>query len=141
MLTKVLLSIVASLSVVGPPTAAQTAKIYAGATLDANASTAATATAAGTGTQAKIFTTPDGFEKVNGFYAGIYHSTPCGQPPSGAGIPKIDWACYTVDGAKDLSASKEWLKVQRPYIGNKAGSLMPDFSNVRQETVITLLWK
>lgn len=102
----------------------------------------AAAAAAGSGIQAKIYTTPDGFDKVSAFYSRLYHpTTSCPSPPGGAGMPKIEVARYTIDGAKDLASSKEWLKVQRPYIGYKPDSLMPDLSDVRQETVITLVWK
>ena len=75
-------------------------------------------------------------EKVRGFYASLYHETQGGNPPRVPNVPQIHWAFFTVDDAKNLWTSKYWVKVQRPYVGNRPGELMPNFNDVRDETVI-----
>jgi len=67
-----------------------------------------------------IFTTNDLFENVVAFYRGIareYIVPGTGRNPvrlsSGRELKE---AYFILDGAGDLSSSKHWIKIQRPYV-------------------------
>jgi len=91
-----------------------------------------------------IYTTSDPFEKVYAFYQGMgkEYQMPGrvkGKPkmlPSGQELKE---AYFILDGAGDLMASKLWIKVQRPYIGNiKLEGLNPKYEDVRDLTAIVV---
>jgi hypothetical protein len=88
----------------------------------------------------EVYTTDEAFEKVYEFYKSAaaeykmpYH-TPEGQKlPSGQILKE---AFFIFDGAKDLTASKFWIKVQRPAIGLTKEDLQNN--TIRDVTVITV---
>jgi hypothetical protein len=99
-------------------------KLYPGAKLDEKATREAAEAAAGvTDAKSKIYVTRDSFAQVAGFYKGIAREYAMPRASGTSGKPKkyeaYDlWEAYFIfDGAKDLAASKLWVKVQRPYIG------------------------
>jgi hypothetical protein len=120
---------------------AQTFKIYPGAKLDEKSTSEATKSPMNKGSDVKVYVTPDAFERVRTFYASLYHETQGGNPPRVPNGPEIHWAFFTIDDAKNLWTSKYWVKVQRPYIGNRPGELMPNFNDARDETVIEVVQK
>lgn len=91
-----------------------------------------------------IYTTSDSFEKVASFYKGIAKEYMMPRASGTSGKPKklegYDlWEAYFIlDGAKDLSDSKLWIKVQRPYIGStKMGkNFQVQYEDVRNVTAI-----
>ena len=120
---------------------AQTFKIYPEAKLDQKSTTEATKSPMNKGMDVQVYVTPDAFDKVRTFYASLYHETRGGNPPRVPNGPEIHWAFFTIDEAKNLWTSKYWVKVQRPNIGNRPGELMPNFNDVRDETVIEVVQK
>lgn len=104
---------------------AQDFKLYPGSKLDEKASRDASATAPGK--QSDVYTTTDAFDKVYAFYKGLYKEYTMPRMPPGR---QIKWAFFILDGGKDLSNSKYWMKIQRPYIGGADGK------DVRDVTVI-----
>lgn len=124
------------------PTAspAQAFQIYPGAKLDERTTAEVARSPASKGLHVRVYMTADTFEKVRAFYAGLYHEAPPINPPKSQTL-KIQWAHFTVDGAKELWKSSYWLKVQRPYVGGRADNGMPDYNNVRDLTVIEVVQK
>jgi hypothetical protein len=126
----------------------QTAKVYPGASKFTPPDTAenrAALKAMPAGTQAAYYITKDSFEKVVEFYKGLgkEYSMPYqkkgGKLPSGQ---ELKQAYFIFDGAKDISESKSWAKIQRPFIGGvefKGGR--PEYQDVRDVTAIDLLQK
>jgi hypothetical protein len=115
------------LAFVNVPCWAQDFKVYAGAKLDEKASREASAAAPGK--QSEVYTTDDAYDKVYAFYKGLYKEYT--MPGRGAGASgKVKMAFFIIDSGKDLSDSKYWMKVQRPYIGR------PDGTDTRDTTVI-----
>jgi hypothetical protein len=100
-------------------------KVYPGAKLDDRATKAATdaAQSAGMHASATIYTAGDAFDKVAAYYRNLGTEYNMPMASGTAGKPKKHegfelWEAYFIfDGAKDLSASKSWAKVQRPGIG------------------------
>lgn len=101
-------------------------KLYPGAKPDEAATREAmqaVAAAKMANVQTAIYTSPDAFAKVAGFYARVGAEYAMPRASGTAGKPKkyekYDlWEAYFIlDGAKDLASSKRWVKVQRPYIG------------------------
>lgn len=99
-------------------------RIHHGAKLDKKASKEANEAAAKMpGTKAAIYTTADSFQKVASFYNGIAKEYAMPRAYGTSGKPKDTKTTlymrrfFIFDGAKDLSSSKLWVKVQRPYIG------------------------
>ncbi len=101
-------------------------KLYPGANMDEKATRQARDGAIAAKTpeiKPTIYTTSDSFEKVASFYMGIAKeymmpraSGTTGKPKKREGYDLLE-AYFIFDGAKDLSDSKLWVKVQRPYIG------------------------
>jgi len=101
-------------------------KLYPGARLDAAATGQAAKAAAEakmTNMKTSIYSTPDAFGKVAKFYSAIAVEYAMPRASGVSGKPKkydkydLYEAYFVFDGAKDLAASKLWVKVQRPYIG------------------------
>lgn len=94
------------------------------------------------GTETTSYLTNDSFEKVAAFYKGFAREyTMPGMPknrqlPSGRELKQI---YFIFDGAKDLSTSKSWAQVQRPFIGSIDDNLQ--YHDVRDVTVITVSQK
>lgn len=126
----------------------QTAKVYPGASKYTPPDTQETRDALKAmppGTQAAYYTTNDSFEKVVHFYKGLgsEYSMPGlrkgGKLPSGQ---ELKQAYFIFDGAKDITTSKSWAKIQRPFIGGvdfKGGR--PEYRDVKDVTAIDLVTK
>ena len=110
------------------PCLAQDFKHYAGSKQDEKGTH--DASAAAPGKQSEVFTTNDAFDKVYAFYKGLYKEFPMRGGPKLPSGQAIQWAFFILDGGKDLSASKYWMKIQRPYVGGADGH------DVRDITVI-----
>ncbi len=102
--------------------------IYPGATVDdaATQESLKAAKAAGmTDVQCMIYTSSDPFQKVAAFYKEKAAEYTMPRASGTSGNPKryenydLYEAYFILDGAKDLAGSKAWVKVQRPYIGDK----------------------
>jgi hypothetical protein len=103
-------------------------KLYPGAKIDETATQEARKAAAAakmTGVRSTIYTTPDSFDKVASFYKGIAKEYSMPRASGTSGKPKkyetydLWEAFFIFDGRKDLSASKLWIKIQRPFIGEE----------------------
>jgi len=123
-----------ALVIAGTFSLAQDFKQYSGAKLDEQAGRQASAPAKGL--ECQVYTTSDGFDKVYGFYKALYKEFsapfPTQKLPNGQ---EVKWAFFILDGAKDLSRSKYWMKIQRPYIGT-IGDGDADFKDIRDVSVI-----
>jgi hypothetical protein len=123
------------LAIAGTVNVAQDFKQYPGAKLDEQAGRQASAAAKGL--QCQVYTTNDGFDKVYTFYKSLYKEFatpfPEQQLPGGK---EVKWAFFILDGGQDLSRSKYWMKIQRPYIGTIAEDSSVDFKDIRDVTVI-----
>ena len=89
-----------------------------------------------------IFTTNDLFENVVAFYRGVareYRVPGMGRNPvklsSGQELKE---AYFILDGAGDLSTSKHWIKIQRPYLSRARTSegFQGQYGTVREVTAI-----
>jgi hypothetical protein len=114
------------------PSFAQDFKPYPGSKLDDKASREASAAAPGKTSQ--VYTTSDSLDKVYAFYKGMYKedtklAARAPKLPSG----QVKWYFFILDGEKDTTTSKLWMKIQRPYIGGADGS------DVRDLTVIQVV--
>lgn len=101
-------------------------KLYPGAKMDEKATKEAQEAALAakmSNVKATIYTTQESFQKVASFYKGIAKEHMMPRASGTSGKPKkyegydLYEAFFIFDGAKDLSTSKLWVKVQRPYIG------------------------
>ncbi len=108
------------------PAAAADFKVYSGARMDDKATKQSNEAAIGAGmknVKAAIYTSNDSFAKVTSFYKGSAKEYLMPMASGTTGKPKkhgkydLYEAYFIFDGAKDLSGSKLWIKVQRPYIG------------------------
>jgi len=118
------------LASVDVPCLAQDFEAYAGSKLDEKASREASAAAPGK--QSEVYTTGDAFDKTYAFYKGLYKEY--AMPGSGPKLPsgqQIKWAFFIIDGGKDLSGSKYWMKVQRPYVGGADGKDIRDITVIQ----------
>lgn len=92
------------------------------------------------GVTASYFTTPDAYEKVVAFYRGFAKEyrmahMPGGKLPNGQEL-KMTFIIF--DGAADIVASKNWAKIQYPFIGDIEfkGSGGPVYKDIRNLTEI-----
>jgi hypothetical protein len=101
-------------------------KLYPGAKMDEKATKEAQEAALAakmSNVKATIYTTKESFQKVASFYKGIAKEHMMPRASGTSGKPKkyegydLYEAFFIFDGAKDLSTSKLWVKIQRPYIG------------------------
>src|SRR6266700_7949326 len=117
----------------GTAAVAQDFKQYPGSKLDEQAGHQASSVAKGL--ECRVYTTSDGSDKVYAFYKGLYKEFPTPFPtqklPNGQ---EIKWAFFILDGGKDLSHSKYWMKIQRPYIGTISNG-GADFKDIRDVSV------
>ena len=117
------------LAAVNVPCMAQDFKPYAGSKLDEKGSREASAAAPGK--QSEVYTTGDSFDKVLAFYKGLYKEFAMrGGPKLPSGQP-IQWAFFILDGGKNLSDSKYWMKIQRPYVGGADGKDIRDITVIQ----------
>jgi hypothetical protein len=118
------------LAFVNVPCLAQDFKPYTGSKPDEKASSEASAAAPGK--QSEVYTTGDAFDKVYAFYKGMYKEYT--MRSSGPKLPsgqQIKWAFFIIDGGKDLSSSKYWMKIQRPYVGGADGKDIRDITVIQ----------
>jgi hypothetical protein len=109
---------------------AQDFKPYAGSKLDEKATREASATAPGK--VSEVYTTSDSFDKVYAFYKALYKEFAMPrQPPKQPSGQQIKWAFFILDGGTNLSNSKYWMKIQRPYIGGVDGSDTRDITVIQ----------
>lgn len=103
-------------------------QIYPGAKLDEKATKEAMDLAKEQGISNlnySIYRSDDSFDKVCSFYKNISKEYNMPRSSGTQGKPKkyenydLYEAYFIFDGAKDLSSSKLWVKVQRPYIGDE----------------------
>jgi hypothetical protein len=89
-----------------------------------------------------IFTTNDLFENVVAFYRGTAREY---RVPGSSGKPmklssgqELKEAYFIFDNAADLSTSKHWIKIQRPYLvrGQTGEGFHGKFEAVREVTAI-----
>ena len=129
-----LIAFCAVLALAGTLSVAQNFEQYPGSKLDEKAGRQASA--ATQGLECQVYTTNDGFDKVHAFYKGLYKEFPTPFPaqklPDGK---EVKWAFFILDGGRDLSRSKYWMKIQRPYIGT-IGNSGADFKDIRDVSVI-----
>ncbi len=89
------------------------------------------------GMESEVYLTPDPFERVYQFYKaiGTEDETMKKVAPKLPNGGKIQWAFFTFDGAKSISGSKVWAKVQRPTVVD------PEYKDIRDVTSIQLVRK
>ena len=121
------------------------ARIYPAAKLDRTATQQAkTSPAAQPDVEIAVYTTPDGFDKVYGYYqrnGKEYKAigSRARKLPNGHDLRD---AFFILDDGRDLLTSKHWVKIQRPYIGqyglgrNGAGA-----GDIKDVTAIVLTHK
>ena len=98
-----------------PPT-----KIYPGARLDRAATQQAkTSPAIQPDVDIAVYATPDGFEKVYGFYQrnGKEYKVIGSRARKLPNGQDLHDAFFILDDGRDLLTSKHWVKIQRPYLG------------------------
>jgi hypothetical protein len=89
-----------------------------------------------------IFTTNDFFENVVAFYRGIAREYRMpgtgGKPMKLSSGQELKEAYFIFDSAADLSTSKHWIKIQRPYLdkGRSGGSFYGKYEKIREVTAI-----
>lgn len=94
------------------------------------------------GTEATVYLTNDSFEKVAAFYKGFAREYIMPGIPKGRKLPngqELKQTYFIFDGAKDLTTSKSWAQVQRPFIGSIDDNL--EYHDIRDMTVITVSQK
>jgi hypothetical protein len=99
----------------------QTAKmIYPGAKLDKAATEQAkTGPAAQPDSEVTVYTTPDAFDKVYGFFqkSGREYKAIGSRVRKLPNGKELRDAFFILDDGRDLVTSKRWVKLQRPYLG------------------------
>jgi len=95
---------------------AQELKVFPGSQRDVKASSEASQ--ATPGKESQVYTTTTSFDKVYGFYKGLYKqdTTVPAMGPRLASGQQAQWAFFIIDSGKDLASSKYWLKIQRPDV-------------------------
>lgn len=94
------------------------------------------------GTEATIYLSNDSFEKVVAFYKGLGKEYTMPYMPKNRKLPsgqELKQTFFIFDGAKDITTSKSWAQVQRPFIGSMDDKLQPH--DIRDVTVITVTQK
>jgi hypothetical protein len=141
--------VAASLAVVllASPALAGDFQPYPGAKIDDKATRAAAEAAqrSRSGLLGTVYTTTESFAKVAAFYKGIATEYMMPRASGTSGTPKKRggydlWEAYFIfDGAKDLAASRLWVKVQRPALGLYEEDL--ESGQIRDITVILVTKK
>jgi len=89
------------------------------------------------GTVTTHYLTSDSFERVVAFYKTFARQYDMPGIPKGRKLPSgqdLKQTYFIFDGASDLSTSKSWAQVQRPFVGSMDENLQPQ--DVRDITVI-----
>jgi hypothetical protein len=133
------------LELMGSTATASAFKYYPDATLYTPPDTEANrqfTDALGPGVTIRAWLTHDTFEQVVGFYRAIGKEF---KPPNGLPADKlpggqvIHKTFVTFDGAPDLVTSREWIRVQHPFIGPVSRAHgAPQYQDVRDLTEIVL---
>ena len=113
-------------------------QVYPGAQRDQELERLANSDPRNQGAVSEVYLTPDPFEKVYQFYKAIGTEDERMKSHRGPQLPNggaVQWAFFTFDGTKDISASKLWAKIQRPTIAD------PQYKDVRDITSIQLVRK
>jgi|SRR5271155_2952490 len=125
---------------------AQSAKVYPGAkkfTPPDTEETREAAKQAPPGATQTIYLSDDSFEKVSAFYNGVGKAYTLPGMERGAKLPNgqvMKIAFFIFDGATDLGSSKNWAKIQRPYVGGvEMKDSGPDYKDIRDVTAITII--
>jgi hypothetical protein len=126
----------------------QAAKVYPGAkkyTPPDTEETREAAKAMPSGMQSTIYLSDDAYEKVTGFYRGQGKEYAMPGIQKGAKLPsgqEMHQSFFILDGAEELRSSKNWVKVQRPFIGSVAmKDGVPEFKDIRDVTAIEMVEK
>jgi hypothetical protein len=116
-------------------------KVYPGAKLDEKETKnqEQMAKQAKMATRSKVYVTDDAFEKVKEFYSkiGTEYKMPHQKPGEVEKLPSgtvLKSAFFIFDNTKSLATSKNWAKVQRPFIG-------PDLTEGPDKTYIITVEK
>lgn len=127
---------------------AQDFKVYPGATKFAYSAAEDTKKAivsTSSGTTQTIYVSDDSFDKVATFYRGIAreYTMPYQQNDKKLSSGKeLNEFYFILDGAKDLTASKYWVKIQRPFVGLiEMRAMAPVYHDIRDVTAIELFKK
>jgi len=88
-----------------------------------------------------VFTTSDPFESVIAFYSGIAREYKIpgrtGRVVKLISGQELKEAYFIFDNAADITTSKHWIKIQRPYLGkDQAKEAFGKYSTVREVTAI-----
>jgi len=88
-----------------------------------------------------IFTTDDLFDNVASFYrsnAREYRTPGGGKPVKLSSGQELKEAYFILDDAADISTSKHWIKIQRPYLGtgSPGGPFYGRYEKIREVTAI-----
>ena len=112
-------------------------KVYPGARRDQQLEQLANKATHDQGVESEVYLTPDPFERVYQFYKAIGMEDEAMKNfapklPSGG---RVQWAAFTFDGAKSISGSKVWAKIQRPTVVDL------EYKDIRDVTSIQLVRK
>ena len=89
-----------------------------------------------------VFTTSDPFESVVAFYRGMARefgmSGNSGNPTKLSSGQELKEAYFIFDGAGEITTSKHWIKIQRPYLSRERTreGLQGKYGIVREVTAI-----
>jgi len=124
--------------------AGQTFKVYPGAK-KLEKESAEIAKTLPAGSEGSVYVTNDSYEKVVAFYKGIgkEYTMPYMKKttklPTGQELMSV---YFIFDGAASIATSKNWAKVQRPYVGSvKMNGMTPEYSDIRDVTAIVTTTK
>ena len=119
-------------------------KVYPGAKLEDvyEAKQSEVGTKASRAPKTIIFTTNDFFENVVAFYRGIAREYrmpgSSGKPTKLSSGQELKEVYFIFDNATDISTSKHWVKIQRPYLdkGRREDPSYGKYEKVREVTAI-----
>lgn len=124
--------------------AAQTFKVYPGAKKLDNESAEIGKTLPA-GSEGSVYVTNDSYDKVVAFYKGIGKEYTMPYMKKGTKLPngqELLSVYFIFDGAASIATSKNWAKVQRPYVGSvKMNGMTPEYSDIRDVTAIVATQK
>ena len=123
---------------------AQGFKVYPGAT-KLEKESAEIAKTLPAGTEGSVYVTNDSYDKVVTFYRGIGKEYTMAFMKKGTKLPngqELVSVFFIFDGASNIGTSKNWAKVQRPYVGSvKMNGTTPEYSDIRDVTAIVTTQK
>jgi hypothetical protein len=86
-----------------------------------------------------FYTTPDAFDKVYAFYKKLYPETDLNIKKINAPLAnngKLNEAYFCLDGAPTVGQSRNWIKLQHPFISTSASQGTNYRPKIEQVTVI-----